>query len=150
MGIATGTLSALCQSVGGVFSKLGMRDADGHEICGAVEATFIRLLVAAIVTLIVVVVRRQLSSIINRVIETSSLNLLIGATAIGTWLGIWLSQIAYSYSHVAVAQTLLSTCPLFAIPIVWLLHRHRVTMISVVGTIVALIGIAMVVKYQTH
>jgi drug/metabolite transporter (DMT)-like permease len=150
MGFATGTLSALCQSVGGVFSKLGMRNTEGHEICGSLEATFIRLLVAAICTLIVVMVRRQLSSIIHRVIENSSLNLLVPATALGTWLGIWLSQIAYSYSNVAVAQTLLCTCPLFAIPIVWLFHRHRVTMISVVGTIVALLGVAMVLKFQTH
>ena len=146
IGVLTGTLGAVCQAVGGVFSKLGMRDADGQEICNALEATFIRLLVAAILTTLVVVMRKQFLTIARDATEKSTFKLLLAATALGTWLGIWLSQIAYNYSEVAVAQTLLSTCPLFAIPIVWFFDKNRITSYSIIGTISALVGIALLVQ----
>ena len=146
MGIFTGLLGALCQAVGGVLSKLGMRDEHGHEICNALEATFIRLLVAAILTTVFVVMQKQLLAIGRSAIQKSTLKLLFWGTALGTWLGIWFSQIAYNYSDVAVAQTLLSTCPLFAIPIVWYVDKNRVTLYSIIGTIIALVGIALVVQ----
>ena len=83
-----------------------------------------------------------------RAAEGATLQPLLMATTLGTWLGIWFSQIAYNHSEVAVAQTLLSTCPLFAIPIVWYLHKHRVTSYSIIGTIIALVGIALVVQFS--
>lgn len=146
IGLAAGTGGAICQAIGGVFSKLGMRDSEGLEICNALEATFIRLLIAAIATVIIVVGQRKLAAIARQPINRGMLKYLIPATALGTWLGIWFSQIAYNYSDVAVAQTLLSTCPLFAIPIVWLVYQHRVSFLSIIGTIVALVGVALVVQ----
>ncbi len=148
IGLAAGMASAICQAVGGVLSKMGMRSSDGVEICGALDATFIRLVVSALAMLMIVAARRQLSTVAQRVRHGRMLKLLIPATAFGTWLGIWFSQVAYNHTDVAVAQTLLSTCPLFAIPIVWLVYRHRVTVLSLVGTLVALVGIALVVKFS--
>ncbi len=148
VGVLTGIGGAVCQAVGGVFSKLGMRDSEGLEICNALEATFIRLLIAAIATTGFVILRKQFLSMARRVVEKETIRPLLLATTLGTWLGIWFSQIAYNHSEIAVAQTLLSTCPLFAIPIVWYLHRHRVTSYSIVGTIIALVGIALVVQFS--
>ena len=148
IGILTGLLGAVCQAVGGVFSKLGMRDENGVEICDAAEATLIRLLVSAILTTLLVIFRKEFMAIAKRAIEPAAIKLLIPATALGTWLGIWLSQVAYNYSDVAVAQTLLATCPLFAIPIVWLVHKHKVTYYSIVGTCIAVVGIALVVRFS--
>ena len=145
-GIALGLTGALCQSVGGLCSKLGMVDADGNPICDAAEATLIRLAIAAVVTVGYVVVRGQLASILENARKWVSLRLILPATAVGTWLGIWMSQIAYQYSEIAIAQTLLATCPLFAIPVVWLAEGHRITAIGVVGTIVALAGIYLAVN----
>ena len=145
-GILLGLAGAVCQSVGGVFSKLGMVDSSGQQICDAVEATFIRLFVASVATIGYVMLRKQIGELFHRARQWKELRMIVPATAIGTWLGIWLSQLAYQHSDVAIAQTLLATCPLFAIPIVWLVDGHRITLIGVVGTIVALIGIYLTVN----
>lgn len=144
-GIAMGIAGAVCQSVGGLFSKLGMVAPDGHQICDAAEATFIRLFIAALMTMGYVVVIGQLPAVLSDARKRSALRLIIPATAIGTWLGIWFSQIAYQFSEIAIAQTLLATCPLFAIPIVWLVEGHVITAVGILGTIVALVGIYLTV-----
>ena len=144
-GILLGLAGAVCQSVGGLFSKLGMQDSAGNDICDAAEATLIRLSIAALITLGYVVARNQFGPILKNARHWTNLRLIIPATAVGTWLGIWMSQVAYQCSDIAIAQTLLATCPLFAIPIVWLAEGHRITAIGVVGTIVALIGIYLAV-----
>jgi drug/metabolite transporter (DMT)-like permease len=148
-GVLAGVLGAVCQAVGGVYSKKGMFDSEGVEVCGAIEATFIRLAIAAIATIVIVSLGRKLKDHLSAGLEWKTLRLLIPATAVGTWFGIWLSQIAYGHADVAIAQTLLATCPLFAIPIVALVYKHRITMLSVIGTLVALIGIYFTV-FQSH
>lgn len=146
MGVVAGVLAAACQAIGAVFAKKGMLDAEGTEICSPIEATFIRLFVSAVGMIVIVGWSGKLAKFARESFKTDMIKLLIPATALGTWLGIWMSQIAFRYSNVAVAQTLLSTCPLFAIPVVWLVHKHRVTLVSFLGTLVALVGIAMTVS----
>jgi len=145
-GIALGILGSICQAIGGVYAKKGLVGLDGENICDPIEATFIRLLFAAIATLLVVSLGRKVVRELRAACKWEMLRLLIPATALGTWIGIWLSQVGYQQSqNVAIAQTLMSTCPLFAIPIVWLMHKHRVTAYSIIGTIVALLGIFLTV-----
>ncbi|MDG1874352.1 MAG: DMT family transporter [Mariniblastus sp.] len=145
-GVALGIIGSICQAIGGVFSKKGLVGAEGENLCDPIEATFIRLLFAALATMLVMSVGRKLVKELRITFSWEMLRLLIPATAVGTWLGIWLSQVGYQRAHnVAIAQTLMSTCPLFAIPIVWVLHKHRVTALSVIGTIVAVLGIFLTV-----
>jgi drug/metabolite transporter (DMT)-like permease len=145
LGATAGVIGAVCQSVGGVFSKKGMVDSQGVECCDAVEATLIRLLVAAIVTTLVLVCGRNFKKHFASGANWKMFRFLIPATALGTWIGIWLSQIAYQKADVAIAQTLMATCPLFAIPIVWFVHKQKVTALAFVGTLIALVGIYLTV-----
>jgi drug/metabolite transporter (DMT)-like permease len=52
-----------------------------------------------------------------------------------------MSQIAFKETTVAAAQTLLSTSPLFAIPLVWMLTEQRMTSRVLPGSIVAIAGV---------
>ena len=136
-------MGAVCQAVGGMFSTLGMKD-DG---CGALEATIIRLLVAGIATVLMLMARKGTrKELFSTFGEYDKLKFVIPATAIGTWLGIWLSQVAYKYADLAVAQTLMSTCPLFAIPLVWIAFGHKATRLAILGTGVAMVGIWLTVQ----
>ncbi|MFK7769554.1 MAG: DMT family transporter [Mariniblastus sp.] len=144
-GVACGIGSSICQAIGAVCAKRGMIGPSGVDICDPVEATFIRLLVSAIASVVIVTVTGKIFSLSKQVFQWDLIKLLVPATALGTWLGIWLSQIAFRFSDVAIAQTLMSTCPLFAIPIVWYFHKQRVTLIAILGTVVAVIGIFMTV-----
>ncbi len=140
-GICFGLLAAVCQAIGAVLSKKGMVD------CDALEATLIRISVAALVTLGIVIWQGQLRRLAQQVFQKDVIKYLIPATALGTWLGIWLSQIAYKQSsEVAIAQTLMATCPLFAIPIVIFVYGHKVSLLAWLGTLVAIVGIFLAVK----
>lgn len=142
-GIILGALGAIFQAVGGVFAKLGMED------CSPLQATFIRILTSAIVTLLLVGMQGKLKRLTGQILEPVNFRMILPATLIGTWLGIWFSQIAFKGTEVAIATTLLATSPLFAIPMVYVLHRQRTTWWTLVGTIIGLVGIYVVVKFKT-
>ncbi len=139
-GVILGILSAVCQAVGGLFSTLGMKD------CGALEATMIRLLVAGVATVLILLSQKESRKSLYKTFRWEYLKIVIPATAIGTWLGIWSCQIAYKSADLAIAQTLMSTCPLFAIPVVWVCFGHKPTRLAIVGTMVALFGIWLTVQ----
>jgi drug/metabolite transporter (DMT)-like permease len=68
--------------------------------------------------------------------------LVLAATVIGTYVGISLQQFAFKNASAGVTQTLLSTSPLFILPIVvW--QGEKVSIRAVGGVLVALAGIAM-------
>ncbi|MBT6490903.1 MAG: EamA family transporter, partial [Deltaproteobacteria bacterium] len=55
-------------------------------------------------------------------------------------LGLWLQQISLKYTSAAVAQTLLSTSPLFALAIAKV-RGEELSRRAILGTFVALVGI---------
>ncbi len=139
-GVLFGIGGAFCQAIGGLFSTLGMTE------CSPLEATLIRLLAAAIITSMWMFIRTRKQNQFLHGFTKANLRFLIPATAIGTWLGIWLSQVAYQGGNLAVIQTLLSTCPLFAIPVIWLADGHKVSRQAIIGTAFALLGIWLTVR----
>jgi drug/metabolite transporter (DMT)-like permease len=141
-GIALGLLAAVCQAIGGVTAKKGM----SFEDCDPLVATLVRIVVAAIATLVVVGYEHKMRDLIPKIFKWKIIRVLVPATAIGSWLGIWLSQIAFKATDVAVAQTLMSTCPLFAIPFVRYIDGHRISALSIAGTMIAILGIYLTVK----
>lgn len=141
LGVACGLLSAACQAIGGMFSAMG---TDGD--CGALEATMIRIAVAGVVTVAILMFKQQSRKSLAKTFRYEYLKYVIPATAIGTWLGIWACQIAYKSADLAVSQTLMSTCPLFAIPVVWFAFGHKPTRLAIIGTIIALVGIWLTVQ----
>jgi len=64
------------------------------------------------------------------------------ASFIGTYIALLLNQTALRYAPAGVAQTLLSTSPLFVLPI-GLLAGERLTLRAVGGAVLAMAGIAL-------
>ena len=60
----------------------------------------------------------------------------------GTYLGIWLQQVAVKFAVVGVALTLSNTSPLFVIPIAVCLGE-RISLRATLGVFIALSGIAV-------
>ena len=139
-GVVMGLLSALCQALGGVASILGM----GPDGCTPLEASFVRISMAALV--MILLTPQLVVPTFRRVISAEVRLKLIPAVVMGTWLGIWLSQIAFNYSHVAIALTLQSTTPLFVLPMVWYFDSQRITYTVVAGTCMAVMGVALTVS----
>ncbi|MCH2124486.1 MAG: DMT family transporter [Pirellulaceae bacterium] len=139
-GIGYGTLGAICMTLGAVLSKIGM------ENCAAAEASFIRLLVSALGALVLLLVSRQLRTTLRQVKRPDVLRRFVPAVLCGTWLGIWFSQIAYKHATVGIGITLLSTSPLFVIPLVRIFFGIRVSPRAVVGTLIAMVGVALLTQ----
>jgi len=134
-GVAMGIAAAICQAIGAVMSRHAMKN------CDALEGTFVRLFAAMVLALVIVVWNRQLQSTARQVCRPEVLKRFVPAIMLGTWLGVWCSQIAFKETTAAAAQTLLSTSPLFAIPMVWMMYGHRMTSRVLVGSIVAVAGV---------
>lgn len=139
LGVTCAIGAAVCQALGGVCSRIGMQG------CGSVEGAFIRLTVSAAVVLLVVVYQRQLKDVWRRIQDRELLQRLVPAVLMGTWLGIWLCQVAYKETSVSAATTLLATTPLFVIPLLRIFQHQKITARAVVGTVVATLGVALVV-----
>ena len=143
VGVACGVLSAACQAGGGLLSTIGM------DSCKPLEAAAIRMFAAAVATSLWILTRQKYRLAFSRTVKVEYLRYIVPATALGTWLGVWLCQVAYYSDDLAIAQTLLSTCPLFAIPVMWVLHRRRISRVAFLGTVLAVFGIWVTLTYKT-
>ena len=66
------------------------------------------------------------------------------ASLVGTYCGIWLAQTALARaSSTGVASTLLATSPVFALPLAHVVGAEKMTARSLVGVLVAMVGIAL-------
>ncbi len=61
---------------------------------------------------------------------------------IGTYTAIWLQQVALEYAPVGITQTLLSTSPLFILPIAFL-RKEKVTWVAAIGAVISILGVVI-------
>jgi len=139
LGVSCAIGAAVCQAAGGVCSRIGMQG------CGSVEGAWIRLTVSAVAVGLIVAWQGQLRDVWQKVKDRELLRRLVPAVLMGTWLGIWLCQVAYKETSVSVATTLLATTPLFVIPLLRVFQQQKITARAVIGTVVATLGVVFVV-----
>jgi drug/metabolite transporter (DMT)-like permease len=140
-GIGWGVLAALGQASGAVMSR-------GALVNTAVDPLWSGLLriVAGAVVLAGLVSWQGAVGIKFRPLR--SRRILVGvmiAAFLGTYLGIWLQQIAFKYTPAGIAQALLATSPLFVLPIAASLG-DRVTGRAILGVLVAIGGIWLLIN----
>ncbi len=68
---------------------------------------------------------------------------LVGGAVFGPFLGVWLSQVAIQHTATGIASTILSTTPIFLIPVAAIMDREKATLRAVLGAVVAVAGVAM-------
>ncbi|ATZ74251.1 EamA family transporter [Idiomarina sp. X4] len=138
-GIFFGCGAALCQATGLVMAFSVLQ----AEQMNAIDAAFVRLAAGSILLAAIVGLSKQgaYKAIIKQFRTINPLPLL-GAIVFGTFLAIWLQQVSIANINPGLTQTLLSTAPLFLIPIS-LLKKQRITVRSATGALVSLGGIAI-------
>lgn len=142
-GLAFATLAALCQAGGMVMSRQVMVSSEITPLWAAL----IRLAAASLVlwTLLPIfkphiVLRRDSWQAIGQ--ARNGWPFFILAVFLGTFLGIWLQQAALKLTSAAIAQTLISVSPLFALGLA-AMRGHKVSRRSLVGALVTLAGVAL-------
>ena len=142
-GIGFAALAALCQAGGMVMSRQVMVSSSITPIWAAL----VRLAAASLVLWTVLpllkpelILRRDSWRAIGT--ARNGWMLFTLAVFLGTFLGIWLQQASLKLTSAAIAQTLISVSPLFALGLARL-SGHKVSRRSLVGALVTLAGVAL-------
>ncbi len=142
-GIGFGLLASVCQASGVVISHFALVAGDVNPLLGAL----IRLSIGVFAVMLVIsfVEKSPWSSMkahLKGMLQKDWL-LILAAIFIGTFIALWLQQIALKYANPAVAQTLIATSPLFMLGI-YKLKGQKLTRRAILGTISAVVGVGII------
>jgi drug/metabolite transporter (DMT)-like permease len=70
---------------------------------------------------------------------------LLGGAIAGPFLGVWLSMMAIQSARIGIASTLMAMTPVLSLPLVRIVFKERVTVRAVLGTFVAMVGVAVMI-----
>jgi drug/metabolite transporter (DMT)-like permease len=136
-GISFALLSAIGQASGAVLSRAALSTTTINPLW----STLLRIVGGVSILLLWMPLRKQSSW--WQPLQSKKLLGIIAITALfSTYLGIWLQQTAIKYTATGIAQALISTSPLFVLPIaLWM--GEKVSFRAFLGVLVALGGIAL-------
>jgi drug/metabolite transporter (DMT)-like permease len=134
LGVLFGILSVLSMAGSVIIAKVGLQDVS------ALEGTFLRLFFGFGGMLAVGLARQELGTWLVPLQEAGLRWRFLVAVIIVTFGGFWLSLFAIKRLDVSIANTLLATEPIFALPLAVIWLREHPTGAAVTGAIVALCG----------
>jgi len=138
-GIALALVGALGQSANLITARVGLAGD-----FPALSASMLRILVAAVVLWLLSALRGDVGRVVSRWSDRSAMAAMVAGSVVGPFLGIWLSLVAIQRTQVGIASTLMALPPVLLIPLGYLVHGERVTRRGVVGTMVAITGVAVI------
>ena len=141
-GVGFGLLASVCQASGVVISHYALVAGDLPPLLGALIRLSVGVLAVAMV--IVLFEQKPFSSMGKHLgqLTKSAFLWLLGAIFVGTFLALWLQQIALKHANPAIAQTLIATSPLFML-FIYMVKGEKVTAKSIIGTLAAVGGISL-------
>ena len=151
LGVLFGIGAATCQASGYLMSRHILKPPDGTPAHMTPAASaWLRLLAGSLILLAFLPMDKFLKDPggedhhhPTNPSKSQTRCMFIVALLLGTVLGIWLMQISAKHADKAgVAATLLSTSPLFVLPIVALLGE-RISRRAVLGAMVTIVGVAL-------
>lgn len=156
LGILYGIGAATCQATGYLMSRHILKPPDGSEgPMTAASSAWLRLLAGSLILLAFLPMDRLLKNPGGQDHhhprppgKAQGWAMFLGAMLLGTVLGIWLMQVSAKHADRAgVAATLLSTSPLFVLPIVAMLGEH-ISKRAVMGALVTIAGVALLFVFS--
>jgi drug/metabolite transporter (DMT)-like permease len=139
LGLLLGLGGATGQALGLVSAKRGLVGD-----FPALSATVIRMIVAATVIWVMAAFRGEVGPTGEALRDRQTASWLVGGAFVGPFIGVWLSLIAVRTAPVGIASTLMGLSPIILIPFDHWIFGETITVRSVAGTIVALVGAAVI------
>lgn len=137
-GLLLGVGGALGQAVGLILSKKGL--AGNFP---ALTGNILRILTATLLIWLFAGVRGLVPRSIKSLRDHRAAWTMCGGAFLGPFLGVWLSLVAVQHTFVGIAATLMALPPIFLIPLSHYVFKEKITGSSVSGTVMALIGVAL-------
>lgn len=140
LGLACGFGAAVGQALGLVLAKVGLEGG-----MDPLSGLWIRIFVAGLIIWVYTIFRGKalLGFRMLREKPEAMKFMLVGAFA-GPFIGVWLSLISVQTAPVGIASTLIALTPIFLLPISLWVFKDPLTFRSVVGTLIAIVGIALI------
>ena len=139
LGILYGLGAATGQALGLILSKLGLA-GDFHALSGNV----IRMLAATTAIWLFTLYRKQTKETVQQLSTHSRAILLImGGAIFGPLIGVSFSLLAVQKTEVGIASTLIALTPIFMLPIGAVVFKEKLGWQAIAGTLVAIVGVAM-------
>ncbi|HEQ79049.1 MAG TPA: DMT family transporter, partial [Euryarchaeota archaeon] len=136
-GLLLGFGGMMGQAVGLLLSKVVLDD--GFD---TLSATYIRMIGGALSLWIFTFIISKNLEPFKDFTQWKFMCLILVASIVGPVLGIWSSMVAIAYAPLGIASTLMSLAPILTIPLAYFAFKERVSWRAVLGTVVALIGVA--------
>lgn len=138
VGVLLGVIGGACQGFGLVLAKMGMAG-----VVAPLAATWVRIGVAtATIWILAMVTGRAAGVRAPAGLRRAGLFIAAGAF-FGPFLGVTLSLTAAKLTEVGIAATIMATSPVLVIPMVMATEGYRPSGRAVLGTIVAVAGVAL-------
>ena len=134
-GIILGLISILLMSFSVILTKKGLAEVS------TLYATFIRMFSGTMGMLLVGITTRRLGSWVTPFRDNRLMLKFALSVCVITLGGFWLAIVAFKYTTVAVANSLISTEPIFVLPVAAFLLKEKVTLQAVIGAVVATVGV---------
>jgi drug/metabolite transporter (DMT)-like permease len=137
-GVLYGIAFAACQALSMLTAKFGLDEVS------ALQGTFVRLLVGAVSLGALCAITRSTRAWLAPFAEPRLFRQMLVAVAVVAVGAFWLSMLAVKLAPVSLATVLLSTEPLFMLPITAFLLKEKVTRRAVVGALITVAGCSMI------
>ena len=139
IGVLCGIGGATGQALGLILSKRGMVGD-----FPALSASLMRLSVASVVIWLWALSQGQLRPTIEALRIKRARWAILGGTVVGPFIGMTLSLAAVQLAPVGIASTLMALAPVILLPLAHWVLKERITQRAIVGTVVAMVGVAMI------
>ena len=142
-GVVMAVLGMLGQSVGYIFSKVGMQSGDA--MLDPIAATTIRVLAGTLGVIVIFFALGWWSKIWQSRRDAKAMAFASVGAFLGPYLGVTLSLAALHYTSAGVASTIMALTPVMLIPFAVFIHNEHVSVRAFVGTLVAFSGIVLLI-----
>ncbi|HLQ38607.1 MAG TPA: EamA family transporter [Planctomycetota bacterium] len=139
LAIAGALLGALGQAGGSVLVNI----VAVRSTLPGLSAALVRMVAAAVGIVAVAALRGEAKAWLRVLADRRACGGALIGTLFGPILGVWLSMVALAHSPVGVAATLMATTPVFLMPIARVVYGARIGVLGVVGTLLAVGGVAL-------
>lgn len=110
------------------------------------SAVMIRMTVAMLVIWLLAVLMGEAGRTLRRMrADGRAAAIIFGGAFTGPFVGVWLSMTAVQATRVGIASTLLSLTPVLSLPVVRWVLKERISPRALLGTLVAMAGVALMV-----
>jgi drug/metabolite transporter (DMT)-like permease len=138
VGLALALGGATGQAIGLIFSKKGLA-GDFPALSG----NLIRVTIAMIIIWLAAFITGKTKSTFAKLADKKALYAVIIGSTFGPFIGVWMSLVAIKYTKIGIASTIMALPPVLLLPLTPYFFKEKVTVQAILGTIVAVGGVAL-------